>query len=111
MIGISYKGHEKINIKSRSHNVGVENQQKYSPSKAWRQAHSQAGAWERDKRLLVAILLGFFAGKKWDGNYISNGTIVVKETGEQVGFHIIDKASLENYLFENIVRILFNILH
>ncbi|MDX8392961.1 MAG: HpaII family restriction endonuclease [Mariprofundales bacterium] len=54
------------------------------------------------KRLLVAILLGFFAGKKWDGNYISNGTIVVKETGEQVGFHIIDKASLENYLFENI---------
>jgi DNA (cytosine-5)-methyltransferase 1 len=54
------------------------------------------------KRLLVAILLGFFAGKKWDGNYISNGTIVVKETGEQVGFHIIDKTSLENYLFENI---------
>ena len=54
------------------------------------------------KRLLVAILLGFFAGKKWDGNYVSNGTIVVKETGEQVGFHIIDKASLENYLFENI---------
>jgi len=54
------------------------------------------------KRLLVAILLGFFAGKKWDGNYVSNGTIVVKETGEQVGFHIIDKTSLENYLFENI---------
>jgi len=54
------------------------------------------------KRLLVAILLGFFAGKKWDGNYVSNGTIVVKETGEQVGFHIIDKESLENYLFENI---------
>jgi DNA (cytosine-5)-methyltransferase 1 len=54
------------------------------------------------KRLLVAILLGFFAGKKWDGNYVSNGTIVVKETGEQIGFHIIDKASLENYLFENI---------
>ncbi len=54
------------------------------------------------KRLLVAILLGFFAGKKWDGNYVSNGTIVVKETGEQVGFHIVDKASLENYLFENI---------
>jgi len=54
------------------------------------------------KRLLVSILLGFFAGKKWDGNYVSNGTIVVKETGEQVGFHIIDKASLEDYLFENI---------
>lgn len=54
------------------------------------------------KRLLVAILLGFFAGKKWDGNYVSNGTIVVKETGEQVGFHIINKKSLEDYLFENI---------
>jgi len=54
------------------------------------------------KRLLVAILLGFFAGKKWDGNYVSNGTIVVKETGDLVGFHIIDKASLEDYLFENI---------
>ena len=52
--------------------------------------------------LLVSILLGFFAGKKWDGSYVSNGTIVVKETGEQVGFHIIDKSSLENYLFENI---------
>jgi DNA (cytosine-5)-methyltransferase 1 len=54
------------------------------------------------KRLLVSVLLGFFAGEKWDGNYISNGTIVVKETGEQVGFHIIDKKSLEEYLFENI---------
>ncbi|MDQ6976017.1 MAG: HpaII family restriction endonuclease [Mariprofundaceae bacterium] len=54
------------------------------------------------KRLLIAILLGFFAGKKWDGGYVSNGVIVVKETGEQVGFHIIDKKSLENYLFENI---------
>jgi len=54
------------------------------------------------KRLLISILLGFFAGTKWDGHYVSNGTIVVKETGEQVGFHIIDKASLENYLFETI---------
>lgn len=54
------------------------------------------------KRLLISILLGFFAGKKWDGSYVANGTIVVKETGEQVGFHIVDKESLENYLFENI---------
>ena len=54
------------------------------------------------KRLLVSILLGFFAGKKWDGSYVANGTIVVKETGDQVGFHIVDKESLENYLFENI---------
>ena len=54
------------------------------------------------KRLLVSILLGFFAGRKWDGKYISNGIIVVKENGEQVGFHIIDKDALEDYLFENI---------
>ena len=54
------------------------------------------------KRLLLAVLLGFFAGTKWDGRYVSNGTIVVKENGEQVGFHIVDKASLEDYLFENI---------
>ena len=54
------------------------------------------------KRLLMSILLGFFAGKKWDGNDVSNGIIVVKETGDQVGFHMTDKKSLENYLFENI---------
>lgn len=54
------------------------------------------------KRLLVAILLGFFAGKKWDGKYIANGAIVVKETGEQVGFHIIELSNLEDYLFDNI---------
>lgn len=54
------------------------------------------------KRLLVAILLGFFAGTKWDGKYVANGTIVVKDTGEQVGFHIIELHHLEDYLFENI---------
>lgn len=32
------------------------------------------------KKLLVDILLGFFAGKKWDGEYESNGTIVLKKT-------------------------------
>jgi len=54
------------------------------------------------KRLLVAVLLGFFAGKKWDGKYVSNGTIVVKENGEQVGFHIVEITALEDYLFEQI---------
>lgn len=53
------------------------------------------------KRLLLSILLGFFAGKKWDGKFIANGAIVVKKDGDQVGFHIIDKDSLEDYLFEN----------
>ena len=54
------------------------------------------------KNLLVSVLLGFFPGKKWDGNLESNGTIVVKENGEQIGFHIIDMVSLKEYLFENI---------
>ena len=54
------------------------------------------------KRLLVDVLLGFFAGKKWDGNYLANGTIVMKKSGDCVGFHIIDSTSLKEYLFENI---------
>jgi DNA (cytosine-5)-methyltransferase 1 len=54
------------------------------------------------KKFLVAILLGFFAGKKWDGSYESNGTIVVKENGDLITFHIIDMDNLKNYLFENI---------
>ncbi len=57
----------------------------------------------KTKRFLVAILLGFFTGKKWDGKYSSNGTIVVKEDGEQLAFHVIDLSSLEDYLFENMV--------
>ena len=54
------------------------------------------------KRLLIDILLGFFAGKKWDGNYLANGTIVMKKSGDCVGFHIIDSKSLKDYLFESI---------
>ncbi|MFD0966231.1 HpaII family restriction endonuclease [Seminibacterium arietis] len=54
------------------------------------------------KKLLVAILLGFFAGSKWNGQYLANGTIVVKSDGSQLAYHITDLASLENYLYENI---------
>jgi DNA (cytosine-5)-methyltransferase 1 len=54
------------------------------------------------KRLLVANLLGFFPNTKWNGQNISNGTIVVKEDGDQVGFHVSDMKSLEDYLFNNI---------
>ncbi|CAA6805343.1 MAG: DNA-cytosine methyltransferase (EC [uncultured Sulfurovum sp.] len=54
------------------------------------------------KKFLVDILLGFFAGSKWDGSYESNGTIVVKENGSLVTFHIIDMESLKDYLYENI---------
>ncbi len=54
------------------------------------------------KRLLLDILLGFFPGKKWNGEYGANGTVVVKDNGESVAFHIIDQKELKEYLFENI---------
>lgn len=54
------------------------------------------------KKLLLDILLGFFAGSKWNGSYEANGTIVMKNNGECVGFHIIEIDNLKNYLFENI---------
>lgn len=54
------------------------------------------------KRLLLDILLGFFPGKKWNGEYGANGTVVVKENGESVAFHIMDQKELKEYLFENI---------
>ena len=54
------------------------------------------------KRLLVAILLGMFTGKKWNGKYTANGSIVVKKSGSQVGFHIVKLDVLENYLFKSI---------
>ena len=54
------------------------------------------------KQLLVDILLGFFPGSEWDGSYDANGTIVVKKTGDQVAFHIIDLENLKSYLFQHI---------
>lgn len=54
------------------------------------------------KKLLVDILLGFFAGTKWNGSYEATGTIVMKNNGDCVGFHIIELDNLKNYLFENI---------
>ncbi|MEL7074585.1 MAG: HpaII family restriction endonuclease [Cyanobacteria bacterium J06648_1] len=54
------------------------------------------------KQLLVDILFGFFAGSKWDGVYIANGAIIIKKTGAQVAFHIIELESLKSYLFKNI---------
>ena len=54
------------------------------------------------KQLLVDVILGFFAGSKWNGSYEANGTIVVKKTGDQLAFHIIDLESLKSYLYKNI---------
>jgi DNA (cytosine-5)-methyltransferase 1 len=57
---------------------------------------------DKIKRLLVSILLGFFAGNKWDGQFLAKGTLVVKNSGDIVAFHIIDIESLKDYLFDNI---------
>lgn len=54
------------------------------------------------KKFLVDILLGFFAGTKWDGSYESSGTIVVKQSGDLATFHIINMEILKDYLFETI---------
>ncbi len=54
------------------------------------------------QKLLVDVLLGFFAGTKWNGAYEANGSIVVKNTGDCVAFHIIDLETLKTYLYENI---------
>ncbi len=54
------------------------------------------------KKMLVDSLLGFFAGAKWSGIYEANGTIIMKNDGDCVGFHIIELENLKNYLFENI---------
>ncbi len=54
------------------------------------------------KRLLVDILLGFFAGIKWDGAHEANGAIIMKNDGQCVGFHVIELETLKNHLFEYI---------
>ena len=54
------------------------------------------------QKLLVDVLLGFFAGSKWNGNYEASGSIVIKNTGDCVAFHLIDLCSLKTYLYQHI---------
>jgi len=54
------------------------------------------------KKFLVGIMLGVFSGKNWDGEYESKGTIVVKNKGDLVSFHIIEIEELQNYLYKSI---------
>ncbi|AUZ05277.2 DNA (cytosine-5-)-methyltransferase [Vitreoscilla sp. C1] len=53
------------------------------------------------KRLLEAMLLGMFPSKLWDGNYSSNGIIVVRKLGDLLLYHTLKRNILMNYLFEN----------
>ncbi|NBM69967.1 HpaII family restriction endonuclease [Proteus penneri] len=53
------------------------------------------------KRFLEVILLGMFPGKPWDGKYTANGLIVVKKEGDLLAYHIIERNTLMDYLFNN----------
>lgn len=55
----------------------------------------------RIKDYLKAILLGMFSTKPWDGNYTSNGYIVVKNQGDIVLYHVIKDSLLKEYIFKN----------
>ena len=52
----------------------------------------------RMKDYLKAVLLGMFSSSPWDGNYTANGTVVVKEAGDMVLYHVIKDAILKDYL-------------
>ena len=53
----------------------------------------------RVKEYLKAVLLGMFSSKTWDGNYESNGSILVRKDGELTLFHVVKDSCLKNYLF------------
>ncbi|MCQ2259334.1 MAG: HpaII family restriction endonuclease [Bacteroidaceae bacterium] len=54
------------------------------------------------KQFLIITALGMTANTPWDGQYQANGGyIVVKEDGDVVCFHFIDRNQLEDYLYHN----------
>ncbi len=56
----------------------------------------------RFKDYLKAILLGMFSATPWDGNYTSNGTIVVNNSGNLILYHVIKDSILKDYLFNTV---------
>jgi len=56
----------------------------------------------RFKDYLKAILLGMFSATPWDGNYSSNGTIVVNNNGSLILYHVIKDSILKDYLFNTV---------
>lgn len=54
------------------------------------------------KQFLIITALGMTANTPWNGQYQANGGyIVVKEDGDVVCFHFIDRNQLEDYLYCN----------
>lgn len=56
----------------------------------------------RFKDYLKAILLGMFSATPWDGNYTSNGTIIVNSNGSLILYHVIKDSILKDYLFNTV---------
>lgn len=54
------------------------------------------------KKFLVAILLWFFAGKKWNGIFEAQWAIILQKTWELLAYHIIKMEDLQNYLYNHI---------
>jgi hypothetical protein len=52
-------------------------------------------------KFLIAIALGMFPKSEWDGYYEADGCIVLKQTGDIVCLHILEKKELGEYLFKN----------
>lgn len=55
----------------------------------------------RVKDYLKAVLLGMFYTTDWDGNYESNGSILVQNCGELQLFHVLKDRILKDYLYKN----------
>ncbi len=54
------------------------------------------------KQFLLAFALGMTAGTPWNGKLVANGGyIVVKEDGDIVCYHFLERNELEDYLFNN----------
>jgi type II restriction enzyme len=52
-------------------------------------------------KFLIAIALGMFPKSEWNGYYEADGCIVLKQTGDIVCLHILEKKDLGEYLFKN----------
>ena len=58
---------------------------------------------DKIKELLISSMLGFIPGSIWDGTFSAKGSIIVKDDGNLVMFHIKENLEdLKNFLFENI---------
>lgn len=54
------------------------------------------------KRLLTDVALGMMPSKVWDGIYdATGGTLIVKENGDILCYHIYQRNQFEDYLFAN----------